>query len=99
MYLKVAYDAKDELFIATPCSVKAMYNVWFDKIYSEQIRKRDYLNFALGFLTLGLAAPSFVTYRECKQVRIIYLKINYSYHRMFNLYRLIFYKITIGYLG
>jgi hypothetical protein len=87
MYFKVANDAQDELFIATKCCVQAMYNVWFDKIYLEQITIPDELGLAFGFVTLGLAAPLCVTYREFKQVRIICLKTNYSYNRMFNLYR------------
>ncbi len=68
--MKVAADANDKLFIATPCSVQAMYNIWFDKIYPEQGRTRDLLALTTGFATFGLTAPPFVTFRECESVRI-----------------------------
>jgi hypothetical protein len=41
--LKVAADAEDELFIATPCCVEAMNNIWYDKLHPKQT-KRDKLN-------------------------------------------------------
>jgi len=85
MSLKVAADAKDELFIATPCCVQAMKNVWYDKIYPEQTM-RDHLAMFFGFMTFGLSAPFSVPYREWQQVKIISFKKNYSYYIIFNLY-------------
>jgi hypothetical protein len=71
MYLKVAADAEDELFIATPCCVEAMYNIWYDKLHPDQTKKRDKLNLFVGFISLGIVAPSFVSYLEAQEVRII----------------------------
>jgi transient receptor potential cation channel subfamily M protein 2 len=85
--LKVAANADDELFIARPACVQVMYNVWYDKLSPEQTRIQDRLALLIGFISLGLAAPPFVTYREIKQVRISYYKIDYSYHVIFKLYR------------
>ncbi|CAF4870469.1 unnamed protein product [Rotaria sp. Silwood1] len=62
--LQVASDAKDKLFIATPCCVQAMNNIWFDKIYPEQSRKRNALSIVIGFFSLGLLAPFVVHYRN-----------------------------------
>ncbi len=71
MSLKVAADAKDKLFIATPCCVEAMNNIWYDKLLPDQSRKRNRLALVVGFFSFGLAAPPFAAYRECKQVRMI----------------------------
>jgi hypothetical protein len=68
MYLKVAADAGDELFIATPCCVEAMNNIWYDKLYPKQT-KRDKLNLFFGFISLGLLAPNIVSYRTGEKVR------------------------------
>ncbi|CAF1276333.1 unnamed protein product [Rotaria magnacalcarata] len=62
--LQVAADAHDKLFIATPCCVQAMNNIWFDKIYPEQSRKRNNISMGLGFISLGLLAPFLVNYRN-----------------------------------
>jgi hypothetical protein len=71
MHLKVAADAGDKLFIATPCCVEAMNNIWYDKIHSDQTRKRDKLSLFIGFISIGFLAPIFVSYREAQEVRII----------------------------
>ncbi|CAF3190132.1 unnamed protein product [Rotaria socialis] len=62
--LQVAADAHDKLFIAIPCCVQAMNNIWFDKIYPEQSRKRNNISMGLGFISLGLLAPCLVNYRN-----------------------------------
>ncbi|CAF4840745.1 unnamed protein product [Rotaria socialis] len=62
--LQVAADAHDKLFIAIPCCVQAMNNIWFDKIYPEQSRKRNNIFMGLGFISLGLLAPCLVNYRN-----------------------------------
>ncbi|CAF3948648.1 unnamed protein product, partial [Rotaria sp. Silwood2] len=62
--LQVASDAKDKLFIATSCCVQAMNNIWYDKIYPEQSRKRNGISMAIGFFSLGLLAPFVVNYRS-----------------------------------
>lgn len=62
--LKVAADAKDKLFIARPCCVQAMNNVWYDKIHQGQSRIRDEIAMGIGFFSFGLLAPFFVTYRK-----------------------------------
>ncbi|CAF3804623.1 unnamed protein product [Rotaria sp. Silwood1] len=41
LYGYVALDAVDKLFIATPCCVQAMNNIWFDKLHPEQIKYDD----------------------------------------------------------
>ncbi|UJR26318.1 hypothetical protein I4U23_007656 [Adineta vaga] len=62
--LQVAADAEDKLFIASPCSVQAMNNIWYDQLYPEQTRKRDIIALSVGFATFGLTAPASVSYRE-----------------------------------
>jgi glycerol-3-phosphate acyltransferase PlsY len=69
LFLKAAADAKDKLFIATPCCVQAMENIWFDKLNPEQSRTRDQVALTASVVTLGLTAPPFVTFRESKAVR------------------------------
>jgi hypothetical protein len=69
--LKVAADAQDESFIARPCCVEAMNNIWYDKLHPDQTRKRDKLSLFIGFISIGLLAPIFVSYRESQKVRII----------------------------
>ncbi|CAF1334310.1 unnamed protein product, partial [Rotaria sp. Silwood1] len=60
--LQVAADAKDKLFIATPCCVQAMRYVWYDKIYPKESRSQNYISTAIGVFSFGLAAPFVVTY-------------------------------------
>ena len=62
--LKVAADAKDKLFIATPCCVQAMNNIWYGKIHPQQTRKRNTVSMIVGFFSLGLLAPFVVNYRK-----------------------------------
>ncbi|CAF3973574.1 unnamed protein product, partial [Rotaria sordida] len=62
--LQVAADANDKLFIATPCCVQAMNNIWYDKIYPEQSRNRNRISMVIGFFSLGLLAPFVVNYRS-----------------------------------
>jgi hypothetical protein len=69
MYFKVAADARDELFIATPCCVEAINNIWYDKLHPDQTRKRDQLSLFFGFISLGLLAPVIVSYRTTEKVR------------------------------
>jgi hypothetical protein len=73
LYLKVAADAKDKLFIATPCSVQAMNNIWYDKLHPDKRRKRDLFALFIGVISLGFLAPFFVAYREGEVVRINFL--------------------------
>lgn len=70
--MQVAADAEDKSFIARPCCIEAMNNIWFDKLDPEQKRKRDILALIVGFLTLGLAAPLIVKYRKPESVRIVF---------------------------
>ncbi|CAF3862174.1 unnamed protein product [Rotaria sp. Silwood1] len=67
--LQVASDADDKLFIATPCCVQTMNNIWFDKLHPEQITYSDRLKWFLSIISLGLLAPVIVAYRENKMVR------------------------------
>jgi len=69
MYLKVAHHAKDELFIAAPCCVQAVNNVWYDKLHPERTEITDRVSLFIGCVSLGLAAPIFVKYRTAKKVR------------------------------
>ena len=55
--------------MAEPCSVEAMNNIWYDKLRPEQRRKRDFLTMFIGFISFGLLAPVFVSYRESDKVR------------------------------
>ncbi|CAF4917950.1 unnamed protein product [Rotaria sp. Silwood1] len=64
--LQVASDADDKLFIATPCCVQTMNNIWFDKLHPEQITYSDRLKWFLSIISLGLLAPVIVAYRENK---------------------------------
>ncbi len=68
--LKVAADAKDKLFIATPCCVQAMNNIWYGKIHPQQKRKRNTVSMIVGFFSLGLLAPFVVNYRKGAGVSI-----------------------------
>jgi hypothetical protein len=45
-----------------------MNNIWYNKLRPEQKRKRDKAALFVGFITLGLAAPAFVEYRQIKWV-------------------------------
>ncbi|CAF4055197.1 unnamed protein product, partial [Adineta steineri] len=62
--LQIAADAKDKLFIATPCCVQAMNNIWYKNIHHEQSNKRNGIAMAIGLFSLGLLAPFFVNYRD-----------------------------------
>ncbi|CAF0878333.1 unnamed protein product [Adineta steineri] len=62
--LQVAADAKDKLFIATPCCVQAMNNIWYNNIHPKQSNKRSEIAMSIGVLSLGLLAPFCVTYRD-----------------------------------
>ncbi|CAF1184605.1 unnamed protein product [Adineta steineri] len=62
--LQVAADAKDKLFIATPCCVQAMNNIWYNNIYFKQSNKRNEIAMVVGLFSLGLLAPFCVTYRD-----------------------------------
>lgn len=66
--LKVAAHAKDKLFIATPCCVQAMDNVWFDKIHPQHMNIEHEISMAVAFFSLGTLAPFVLKYR--KEVRI-----------------------------
>ncbi len=68
---KVASHAADKLFIATPCCVQAMDNIWYNKIHPEVSKKRNEVSMTIGVFSLGLLAPFFVTYRQGKEVGII----------------------------
>jgi hypothetical protein len=68
MYLKVAADAKNKLFISTPTCVAAVNNVWYDKLHPEQ-KIINKVSLFLGFVSLGLAAPVVVSYRKMNKVR------------------------------
>jgi hypothetical protein len=67
--LKVAADANDKLFIATPCCVQAMNNVWYDKIRPEK-SLTNILAILISFFTFGLLAPILVTFRTSEEVSI-----------------------------
>ena len=67
--LKVAADADDKSFIATPCSVQAMENIWYDKMLPDNTKSSP-LSVILSILTFGLLAPAIITYRQCQLVRI-----------------------------
>jgi hypothetical protein len=69
MYFKVAADAQDELFIAAPCCVEAVNNIWYDKLHPKQTEITNRMTLFAGCVTLGLAAPLCVTYRTTKKVR------------------------------
>jgi hypothetical protein len=69
MFLKVAANAADELFIATPCCVHAMDNIWYDKLHPEPTQLRHKFTMFIGFITFGLLAPVFASYRQTKWVR------------------------------
>ena len=45
-----------------------MYNIWYNKLRSEQRRIRDKAALFFGGITLGLGAPAFVEYRQIKWV-------------------------------
>ncbi|CAF2356486.1 unnamed protein product [Rotaria sp. Silwood2] len=62
--LQVASGANDERFIAAPACVQGMNNIWYDKLYPEQKSMTNQLALFIGFISLGLMAPSFVKYRE-----------------------------------
>ncbi|CAF1525888.1 unnamed protein product, partial [Adineta steineri] len=62
--LQIAADAKDKLFIATPCCVQAMNNMWYNNIHPEQSKKRNKLAMAIGVFSFGLLAPLWVTFRD-----------------------------------
>ncbi len=68
MNLKVAADADDKLFLATQCCVEAVTNIWYDKLHPEQSSIRHKVSLFVGFVSLGLAAPVFVSYRKIKKV-------------------------------
>ena len=61
---KVAADAGDKLFIARPCCVQAIKNVWNDKIDPDRSQGLGRLSTAIGFSSLGLLGPVFVNYRK-----------------------------------
>ena len=61
---KVASDADDKLFIATPCCVQAIKNVWNDKTDPSRSEGFRSLWTVIAFFSLGLLAPALVTYRE-----------------------------------
>ncbi len=67
--MKVAADAQDKSFIATPCCVDAINNVWYDKLNPDQTRKRNKLSLFFGFISLGLLAPVIVSYRTTEKVQ------------------------------
>jgi hypothetical protein len=69
MHLKVAADAGDELFIARPCCVEAMNNIWYDKLHPDQTKKLDKLSLFIGFISLGLLEPHVISYRTAEKVR------------------------------
>jgi hypothetical protein len=69
--LKVAADAKDKLFIASPCCVQSMNNIWYDKIHPQQTENIQQVAMAAGVFSLGLLAPITVKYRP-EEVRIYY---------------------------
>jgi hypothetical protein len=71
IYFKVAADAQDKLFIATPCCVQAMDNIWYDKIFPEKSWMNKFV-IMIGIVTFGLLAPPFVTFRMKEEVRIVY---------------------------
>lgn len=71
--MKVAADAKDKLFIATPCCVQAMNNAWYDKTLLDQSLSSALLTI-LSILIFGLLAPVIIDYRESHQVRIYFKK-------------------------
>jgi hypothetical protein len=70
--LKVASDAKDKLFISTPCCVQAMDNIWYGKLHPQQSRQRNRVSMVIGFFSLGLLAPFMVNYRKGAGVRIYF---------------------------
>ncbi|CAF1361372.1 unnamed protein product [Rotaria sordida] len=63
--IQIAANAEDKLFIATPCCVQALNNIWYDKIQSQESRIRNYILLAIGFFSFGLLAPFLVTYQKC----------------------------------
>ena len=60
----MAADAGDKLFIARPCCVQAIKNVWNDKIDPDRSQGLGRLSTAIGFSSLGLLGPMFVSYRK-----------------------------------
>ncbi|CAF1229892.1 unnamed protein product, partial [Rotaria sp. Silwood1] len=61
--LQVAADANDKLFIATPCCVEAINNIWYDKLHPEQTSLRNRFYLFCAIISLGLLAPPLLEYR------------------------------------
>jgi len=59
------------MFIARPCCVQAMDNIWYDKIYSEDLGTTNEALLTICFLTFGFFAPFLVSYRKGAQVRLV----------------------------
>ncbi|CAF1094081.1 unnamed protein product [Adineta steineri] len=62
--LQIAADAQHKLFLATPCCVQAMNNIWYNNIYPKQSNKRNEIAMTIGIFSLGLLAPFFSTYQD-----------------------------------
>ncbi|CAF2638466.1 unnamed protein product [Rotaria sp. Silwood2] len=70
--LQVASDAEDKLFIATPCCVQSMNNIWYDKILPNESRKLNSVLLFIGIISFGLLSPFILTYRKLATVRIYF---------------------------
>ncbi|CAF1409612.1 unnamed protein product, partial [Adineta steineri] len=62
--LQIAANADNKLFLAHSCCVQALNNIWYDKLYPDQSKKRNRAALFIGFLSFGLLAPVFVEYRK-----------------------------------
>ncbi|CAF1520521.1 unnamed protein product, partial [Adineta steineri] len=67
--LQIAANADNKLFLAHSCCVQSLNNIWYDKLYPDQSKKRNRAALFIGFLSFGLLAPVFVEYRKEPKVR------------------------------
>ena len=66
---KIAANADDKRFISHSCCVQAISNVWYDKLYPDQSKKRNRAALIVSFISFGLLAPLFVDYRKVPKVK------------------------------
>ncbi|CAF4326471.1 unnamed protein product, partial [Adineta steineri] len=66
----VAADLQVKLFIATPCCVKAMNNIWYNNINPKQSNEENKIAMAIGLVSLGLLAPFCLTYQDPPKIEI-----------------------------
>ena len=63
---KVADAAQDKEFIATPCCVKAMENIWYDKIQPYGWSTGNLVAMVVSLASLGFLAPFVYRFRHNK---------------------------------